>query len=83
LPDFSCYNIPKQEKIYQMAIKYTNWPGMEIEYVYPHLPLQDPPKFTQIWIFGLKVYHLATLVVTHDGRLAPEFTTATTALFVG
>jgi hypothetical protein len=25
--------------------------------------LQDPPKFTQIWIFGLKTNHLATLVV--------------------
>jgi hypothetical protein len=24
--------------------------------------LQDLPKFTQIWIFGLKIYHLATLV---------------------
>jgi hypothetical protein len=24
--------------------------------------LQDPPKFTQIDIFGLKIYHLATLV---------------------
>jgi hypothetical protein len=24
--------------------------------------LQDPPKFTQIWIFGLKTNHLATLV---------------------
>jgi hypothetical protein len=23
--------------------------------------LQDPPKSTQIWIFGLKKYHLATL----------------------
>jgi hypothetical protein len=23
--------------------------------------LKDPPKFTQIGIFGLKVYHLATL----------------------
>jgi hypothetical protein len=23
-----------------------------------------PPKFTQIWIFGLKTYHLATLVAT-------------------
>jgi hypothetical protein len=21
---------------------------------YQHLPLQDPPKFAQIWIFGLK-----------------------------
>jgi hypothetical protein len=25
--------------------------------------LQDPPKFTQIGIFGLKTNHLATLVV--------------------
>jgi hypothetical protein len=24
--------------------------------------LQDPPKFTQIWIFGLKTNHLATLL---------------------
>jgi hypothetical protein len=26
--------------------------------------LQDPPKFTQIWIFGLKTNHLATLSLT-------------------
>jgi hypothetical protein len=25
--------------------------------------LQDPPKFIQIWIFGLKTNHLATLVI--------------------
>jgi hypothetical protein len=24
--------------------------------------LQEPPKFTQIWIFGLKTSHLATLM---------------------
>jgi hypothetical protein len=30
--------------------------------IYPQLQLQDPPKFTQIWILGLKKYHLATLV---------------------
>jgi hypothetical protein len=30
--------------------------------IYEHLPLQDPPNFTLIWIFGLKLYHLATLV---------------------
>jgi hypothetical protein len=24
--------------------------------------VQDPPKFTPIWIFGLKTNHLATLV---------------------
>jgi hypothetical protein len=31
--------------------------------MYQHLPLQDPPKFTQNGIFGLKIYHLATLLV--------------------
>jgi hypothetical protein len=32
--------------------------------------LQDPPKFTQIRIFGLKIYHLATLVsVKHFGMI--------------
>jgi hypothetical protein len=25
--------------------------------------LQGPPKFTQIWIFGLKTNHLATLLL--------------------
>jgi hypothetical protein len=30
--------------------------------MYQHLPLQDPQKFTQIGIFGLKICHLATMV---------------------
>jgi hypothetical protein len=34
---------------------------MAIKYTYQHLPLPDPPKFTQIGIFGLKINHLATL----------------------
>jgi hypothetical protein len=29
--------------------------------MYQHLPLQDPPKFIRIWIFGLETCHLATL----------------------
>jgi hypothetical protein len=28
--------------------------------------LQDPPKIIQIWIFGLKIYNLATLILTQD-----------------
>jgi hypothetical protein len=32
--------------------------------IYQHLPLQDPPKFTEIGIFGLKIYHLATLAAS-------------------
>jgi hypothetical protein len=26
-----------------------------------HFPIQGPPKFSQIWIFGSKRNHLATL----------------------
>jgi hypothetical protein len=36
---------------------------MAIKYIHLHLPLQDPPKFIQIWMFCLKIYHLATLLV--------------------
>jgi hypothetical protein len=43
-------------KIFQMAV------NDHIAITYQHRPLQDPPKFTQIGIFGLKIYHLATLV---------------------
>jgi hypothetical protein len=43
-------NIPNVHKIHQMAIKYTNI-------------LQEPPKFTQNCIFGLKICHLATLIL--------------------
>jgi hypothetical protein len=47
-------NIPNGHKLYQMATKYTNKKDQ-------HLPLQDPTKFTQIGIFGLKMCHMATL----------------------
>jgi hypothetical protein len=46
-----------------MALKYTKWP----KYIpnghksYQHLSLQDTPISTQSWIFGLKIYDLATL----------------------
>jgi hypothetical protein len=48
---------------YQMAIKYTKWaksiPNGHKRY--QHFPVQGPPKFAQIGIFGLKINHLATL----------------------
>jgi hypothetical protein len=63
LPDFSWYNIPKREEIYQittnmhqMTVKQTN-----LNKIFQHLLFQDPPKFTQIGIFCLKICHLATL----------------------
>jgi hypothetical protein len=45
--------------VYQTAIYYTN--GRKI---YQHCPLQGPPKYTQIVIFGLKINHLATVFST-------------------
>jgi hypothetical protein len=47
-----------------MAIKYAKWPGNgpNVYKIYQHLQLQDPPKFTQNGIFGLKINHLATLI---------------------
>jgi hypothetical protein len=54
-----------------MSIKYKNRPfnGPTVHKIYQHLPLQDPPKFTQIWIFGLKTNHLATLLPAFVGFL--------------
>jgi hypothetical protein len=37
---------------------------MAIQYTYQHLLLLGPTKLTQIEIFGLKIYHLATPVLT-------------------
>jgi hypothetical protein len=58
------YNIPKREKYHNntkwQSIRYTEWPQNRPNV--QHLSLQDPPKFTQIGIFGMKVYHLATLL---------------------
>jgi hypothetical protein len=57
-------NIPNYHELYQMSIKYNKRPynGQRVNRICHHLPLQDPPKFTQIWIFGLKTNHLATLL---------------------
>jgi hypothetical protein len=69
LPDLSWYNLPIWEKCtklpknIQMALKYIKWPSNRpnVHKIYQSLPLQGPTKFTQIGIFGLKTFHLATL----------------------
>jgi hypothetical protein len=38
---------PGKHKIYQRGTKYTN--------ILHHTNMQDPPKCTKIWIFGLKI----------------------------
>jgi hypothetical protein len=49
-----------------MSIKYNKIPEKRtsVYKICQHFPLQDPPKFTQILMFGLKTNHLATLLVT-------------------
>jgi hypothetical protein len=46
-----------------MAVQYTKLPQNRPkgQKIYQHLLGQDPPRLTQIRIFGLKVYHLATM----------------------
>jgi hypothetical protein len=60
LPDFSFFqktktgkNIPNFHELYQMSIEYNNRQnnGPSVNKFCQHLPLQDPPKCTQIWIF--------------------------------
>jgi hypothetical protein len=41
-----------------MAVKHTKWPYVQI----PTLSFPRPPKYTQIGIFGKKIYYLATLI---------------------
>jgi hypothetical protein len=58
-----------------MSIKYNKGPlnGPSVHKIYEHLPLQDHPKFTQIWIFGLKTNHLATLLSGTDVMIFKKF----------
>jgi hypothetical protein len=59
---------------YQSEINISNFNerpknGPGVHKIYQHLPIADPPKFTQIWIFGLKTNHLATLSFVGEGLL--------------
>jgi hypothetical protein len=42
---------------YQMAVKYTKGPK-----IYLRFPFQGAQKYTQIDIFGIKIFDLATLM---------------------
>jgi hypothetical protein len=58
-----------------MAIKRPNVRNtyvLNVHRVYKHFPFQVPPKFTQIGILGLKIYHLATLRETQKTAIAFE-----------
>jgi hypothetical protein len=61
----------KEHKMHQVTIKCTKWQqnGPNGLKICQHLPLQDTPKFTQMVIFGLKIYHLATMHIGSDYSL--------------
>jgi hypothetical protein len=57
LPDFSKYNIPRREKMYQTTSKYFFKATYLPEYhkTYQQCPFQGPPKYTLIWIFVAEI----------------------------
>jgi hypothetical protein len=57
-------------------------PGPNVHKTYQHTSLQDPPKFAQIWIFGLKKKHLATIHQALPCPLTVIAPDAIAALFV-
>jgi hypothetical protein len=57
VPNEHKVNIPNGHKISQLTVKYSQ---MAIKYNNVS-SISGTPKFTQIWIFGLKRNHLATL----------------------
>jgi hypothetical protein len=75
-------NISNDHKIAKSAIKFTKWPENcpNGHNIYQNRPLQDPQKFTQIELFGLKMYHLATRVAT-QARKIPTGTMVVTGGF--
>jgi hypothetical protein len=46
-------NIPTAHNVYQMAVIHIDQISKYV--ICQHLLLQDPPKITLIWIFGLKI----------------------------
>jgi hypothetical protein len=58
-----------------MVTKYAKWPKNipKGHRTYQHFPWQDPPKFTQVGIFGLKINHLATLLPSQFQLKIPIF----------
>jgi hypothetical protein len=51
LPDLSRYDIPKREKIFQLTIKYSQWPQ--------NIP--DGSEIEQVAIKGTNIIHCKTL----------------------
>jgi hypothetical protein len=70
LPDSSWDNIPKLGTNIPIDHKITKWPQtipnyrmQDIRETYGRFPFQGHAKYTQIGIFGMKIYCLATLIM--------------------
>jgi hypothetical protein len=66
LPDFSWYNTPKREKMYQRTTEYSKMTkcSPNSHEKYQHVPFQVHAKYTLFGLFGLFgiQIHLATLL---------------------
>jgi hypothetical protein len=65
--------VPKDDKTYHVTTRYVKWPQNVTNdlKICHHFRVQDPLNFIQIGIFGMKIYHLATLVGRHPGGGVP------------
>jgi hypothetical protein len=61
--------LTKTGKIYQMGIKYSKWPQNTYNNIFHCKTVQN---LTKIGIFGLKIYHLATLENLPSGNPGPS-----------
>jgi hypothetical protein len=57
-------NVQNEHKKHPMVIKYPKCPqNIPIGHkIYQYFQLKGPPKYTQMWIFGMKIKYQATLM---------------------
>jgi hypothetical protein len=48
-----------------MTTNYYNQPYYNGHKIYQHFPFQSPPKNTKTGMFGMKIYHLENLAISH------------------
>jgi hypothetical protein len=56
--------VPNGNKMYQIVVKYSQWPKS-----IPTFPIPRLSKIFPNWIFGLKTYHLAALFVLENNKV--------------
>jgi hypothetical protein len=77
-------NMSTDHKMYQMAIKYTKWLSNipNGRNLYHHFIFHGPKKYSKTGIFGLKIYHPATLCLSLIRMTIPKDETDTYRKFI-